>query len=127
MRKCSRCQRYFDKRISVYARKKVKDKVYIYYMCHECNNSRAKKYRATSEYSKQYLKLRNRENYKFNKEKVLARCSVAYALKKGFLIKPQRCSSCKNFGKIQAHHPDYSKRLEIVWLCVTCHHLIDKK
>jgi hypothetical protein len=39
--------------------------------------------------------------------------------KRGKLI-PQSCWRCGD-PKAQKHHPDYSKPLEVEWLCRTCH------
>jgi hypothetical protein len=50
-----------------------------------------------------------------------ARSKVGYALKKGELVRPDRCSKCGKVCKPEAHHPDYSKPLEVEWLCKPCH------
>ena|SRR3990167_4413794 len=50
-----------------------------------------------------------------------AREAVMHALVKGTLIRPDICDACGARDTIQAHHPDYSKPLEVVWLCVFCH------
>jgi hypothetical protein len=50
-----------------------------------------------------------------------ARQVAGSAIKSGRLTKPNNCSNCNESTKIEAHHPDYSKPLEVVWLCVTCH------
>lgn len=36
------------------------------------------------------------------------------------------CADCGN-SKSEAHHPDYSKPLEVVWLCHPCHMRIHRK
>jgi len=50
---------------------------------------------------------------------------VEYAIKRGDLVKPTTCSACGYRAtaarQIHAHHPDYSKPLEVVWLCQPCH------
>jgi hypothetical protein len=56
-----------------------------------------------------------------NKEKKLAHWSVGYALDAGTLIKPLNCTDCGCSETLDAHHPDYSKPLEVVWLCRRCH------
>lgn len=52
-------------------------------------------------------------------EQYLAKLAVKAALKVGRLVK-QPCSVCGD-PKGQAHHPDYSAPLEVVWLC-DAHH-----
>ena len=56
-----------------------------------------------------------------NPEKYKAHCKVAYALRKGTLIKPSSCQECGSIGKLHSHHEDYSKPLDVDWLCVPCH------
>lgn len=45
----------------------------------------------------------------------------------GKIIRPEMCSVCKQKGKIEGHHEDYSKPLEVIWLCRTCHVIADIK
>jgi hypothetical protein len=54
-------------------------------------------------------------NYrKRNRKKQLAHDAVAYAVRMKVLI-PSPCWVC---GKVaQAHHPDYDRPLDVVWLC----------
>lgn len=51
--------------------------------------------------------------------KMEARWQVNRAIKSGGL-KKMPCSVCSN-TKSQAHHTDYYKPLEVVWLCRRCH------
>jgi len=39
-------------------------------------------------------------------------------------ITGKECENCGATDKLHAHHPDYSKPLEIVTLCVPCHELV---
>lgn len=60
-----------------------------------------------------------------NPEKVEAHKKVASALKSKILKNPGECSSCRlKTSYLDAHHEDYSKPLEVVWLCPTCHRKI---
>lgn len=43
------------------------------------------------------------------------------AIRRGELRRPGTCSKCGASGKIHGHHPDYSRPLDVVWLCVNCH------
>lgn len=58
---------------------------------------------------------------KRNKEKIACHNYVAMAIKFGHLIRPETCDRCKNNCTPQAHHNDYTKPLEVVWLCRKCH------
>lgn len=54
-----------------------------------------------------------------NAEKLAARTAVSVAVRTGNLI-PQPCESCSK-TPTQAHHDDYSKPLDVRWLCQRCH------
>jgi len=43
------------------------------------------------------------------------------AVKSGKVIKPTICSKCGKLRKVTAHHDDYSKPLQVKWLCYECH------
>ena len=36
-------------------------------------------------------------------------------------IKKQPCSNCGSTENLHAHHEDYSKPLDVIWLCCLCH------
>lgn len=48
-------------------------------------------------------------------EKSLARDAVHRAVAKGELV-PEPCKSCGS-KNVEAHHPDYSQQLMVLWLC----------
>lgn len=55
-----------------------------------------------------------------------ARTAARRAVALGILIRPGVCEKCHSSpssrsGKIHGHHPDYSKPLEVEWLCAKCH------
>jgi len=61
-----------------------------------------------------------------NKAKWYSSIHVRTAKKiKELWIRPNVCSICwLEWHKIVAHHPDYTKRNEVVFLCCMCHELI---
>lgn len=56
-----------------------------------------------------------------NKIKLQAQKKVWWAIKSGNLVRPECCTKCGERKKVQGHHRDYSKPLEVLWLCWTCH------
>ena len=58
------------------------------------------------------------------KFKTAAKNKLDYAVRKGLIKRPKRCSNCPNTGRIEGHHEDYSKPFEVDWLCVSCHQLL---
>lgn len=67
-----------------------------------------------------YMK-KHREN---NPEKYKARHAVSNALRDGRLTKLP-CTYCGTTIKVQAHHSDYSKPLEVTWTCFSCHRQVE--
>ena len=62
---------------------------------------------------------RYREKYP---EKYKAITMVHNALRSGKLIQPNSCEKCgKVTRNIEGHHDDYSKPLDVRWLCLSCH------
>jgi hypothetical protein len=58
---------------------------------------------------------------KKNPEKAIAHAALFMAVKVGIVIRPDSCSKCGKKCKPHGHHTDYSKMLEVVWLCPKCH------
>lgn len=54
-------------------------------------------------------------------EALVAHKKLNNALKYGKIKKPKKCSECRQPRRLSAHHDDYSKPLEVVWLCWGCH------
>ena len=43
------------------------------------------------------------------------------AIKNGVINRPLCCTLCSSSKRIQAHHEDYNKPLDVIWLCEQCH------
>ena len=79
-------------------------------------------------YDKQYYKghkadyiVRNKKWREEHPKEYKAHADMNTAIVAGRLVKPAVCSNCNRGGKIEGHHEDYDKPLEIVWLCIRCH------
>lgn len=53
----------------------------------------------------------------------LARANAYYAKKTGKLV-PQPCELCGTTVKVEMHHEDYSKPLEVRWFCRRDHKIL---
>lgn len=59
-----------------------------------------------------------------NPEKRAAHVILGNAVRDGRIEKPLSCSKCGEFKpsrQIHAHHNDYTKPIDVVWLCTYCH------
>ena len=54
-------------------------------------------------------------------ERGKARRILQHAVRDGLLIRPSVCDNCGSGGRIQAHHPDYSRPMSVIWVCSLCH------
>ena len=56
-----------------------------------------------------------------NPDKYKATNAVNNALRDGRLKKAAACEACGSTNKLHGHHEDYSKPLDVMWLCPVCH------
>ena len=61
-----------------------------------------------------------------NPHKRQAHQAVANALKNKVIKRPNKCEKCKKKVYVIAHHENYKKPLEVVWLCDVCHMRLHK-
>ncbi len=111
--------------------------------CVECVIARVKKYRAENlEYIKEYDRQRgqlterkaaNRIRAKGrnddsrtrwiagNKERRSAHITLRAGMRSGKVTRPKTCERCGDEKKLHGHHEDYSRPLDVMWLCHDCH------
>ncbi len=71
---------------------------------------------------------RRTKNYREkHPEKIKAHGKVRAALKINELSKPVECEICKKKKILEAHHEDYSRPLEVIWICRQCHIKLHRK
>lgn len=114
MKTCSACKK--SKPLTEFTKwNRAKDG--LSYQCKECRYTSNAKWRASnkekiSELNKAYIKDPIKEQ---------ARRYVYNAIRDGKLARPDRCSNCGCSCEPHGHHDDYSKPLDVRWLCVPCH------
>ena len=99
--------------------------------CKECIKSGVRRNRAKNiEYYREYDRKRgNRQGIDYlhkyrssNPDKYHAHNTLNNAVRDGRLDKPDSCSVCGDkHDWIHGHHDDYSKPLDVRWLCPPCH------
>ena len=90
------------------------------------NRKNCQNYRKT-EAGKEASRRSSKKKRQLYPEKIKARQAVRSAIRSGKLIRPSICESCFKKRFIQAHHEDYSKPLDVDWLCTECHNELRKK
>lgn len=63
----------------------------------------------------------SRRYRKNNPNAYKAQCIVNNSIRDGKLIGHSACEKCDSEIKIEAHHCDYTKPLDVMWLCRSCH------
>lgn len=74
-----------------------------------------------SEQNRDHINAWQRKWYQANKEKRRAHVVLNRAVKSGDIMRPRECSACGKECKPDGHHEDYSKPLNVTWICRACH------
>lgn len=97
-----------------------------YYYCTDCAKEKMRRYYATDK-GRERVRAANHKSMKKFDYKQQARNAVNNEIRMGRMVRPATCSICESTGKIQGHHEDYSKPLEVIWACRSCHADLDRK
>ncbi len=128
---CKRC--FADKPLCEFSpAKKPADR--LSYWCKSCSRIASRDYRKRNKEkckaaTRKRNKLRTRLDLSKYPERNNARSALYRAIKCGSVTKEIACSGCGESGKIEGHHVDYSKPLDVIWLCTGCHgyvHYMDR-
>jgi hypothetical protein len=105
----------------------------LLHICKDCKKEYAKWY-ASTESGKEVQRKRNakperiKKNIEYTKrwrksnpDKALAHSRLWRAIGRGEIVIPETCQSCGKKGSVHGHHHDYSKPLDVEWLCPACH------
>jgi hypothetical protein len=98
--------------------------------CKECTKSDVRSNReANIDYYREYDRSRDRrgtaeDTRKYrekNPVKYYAHQLVTTMVRAGRIVKPEFCEECSSIDRVEGHHDDYAKPLEVRWLCSLCH------
>lgn len=94
------------------------------YQCRECRNAKTRAHR-------ERRKAEGRPYYagkpkRCTERQKLAQDLIQRMIERGDIVPPVKCNRCASppasgFKRLDAHHQDYIKPLEVEWLCRTCH------
>lgn len=119
---CTGCRKTFANRseVTIGGYKTRKREEYIFY-CHPCRRIIYQRY-IQSPKGQAYRK-RNAEWQKAHRQtaQAKARYAISSRVYGRRLKRPSKCDHGCTGVKIEAHHPDYSKPLEVKWLCKKHH------
>lgn len=125
--RCSSCKACLKKRMAQYCatnRLKLRAAKVIY---EATPSAREKRREATRRHGRKYRTRyteAQRKRRRKNPERARIYEHVAREIRAGRMVRPELCARCNTAGRtgrIEASHDDYSKPLEVEWLCVPCH------
>lgn len=94
------------------------------YVCRECQSEERQQYWQRVQCGRPYSERKERsERYKrSHRVQDLASHAVRNAVMRNKMEQANACERCGAIGVLHGHHADYSKPLEVEWLCSLCHH-----
>lgn len=70
---------------------------------------------------RKYIQEKNKEYRARNPIKARARRLLQQAVFRTRIIRPDICDKCCRSTSLEAHHYDYSRAFDVLWLCKQCH------
>ena len=116
----SQCKSCCADKNKIWYDEKVKDPDFIEKQRQKYSVQNLKRDQKTEYNSEKYLRYKEK-----NKDRLIARDKVHKAIDAGKIFK-KPCEKCGNI-KSEAHHEDYTKPLDVIWLCRIHHAEIHRK
>lgn len=96
--------------------------------CKGCVVARVVQWRVKNREKYLALKTRSEESFKRRRPEVLrARRQLQRAVRLGTISRPGHCTACPAICVPEGHHPDYTKPLQVNWLCRKCHRKLHRE
>ena len=121
------CKKCAKKRVTAHRNKNIE-------AVREYDRNRPNRVQRTEDVKKRRLALKVNDPQKFkeqesrkqiwrdnNPEKYRAHNILNNAVRDGKVKKPYKCEACGKRRVLHGHHDDYSKPLDVDWLCSQCH------
>ena len=97
-------------------------------LCSDCHRDEALAYDVRCRLCHNAQARVTRRNYNAlsaeDKKRADARSKLHMRMRRGKISPPSYCELCGLTRKVQAHHADYDKPYQVVWVCAACHRLI---
>lgn len=84
-------------------------------------DSNAKHMRLARELDPERFRARERSRPVRDPIKKQARQRLNVAVRAGLVVRPTACARCGAERRVAGHHYDYSRPLDVEWLCYPCH------
>jgi hypothetical protein len=111
------CAKYYNKhKKTILQRTRARDRV-----TYETKlKTRHAKWRAAN---KDKMNSYNKKYKANNQSKIRAHLAIRKAIENGIIARPKACESCGNITNrpLHGHHADYTKQLDVLWVCQPCH------
>ncbi len=116
---CKMCTKKRQKPWYEKNKKRIKERLRQYY---EENKERILEYRHSERFrlfNAQGVRIYSKKN----PEKIKAQQVLNHKIRIGEIERPIECEICGEESKepLNGHHEDYSKPLDVIWLCIKCH------
>lgn len=97
------------------------------YFCNDCSRKRNSVKKRNNivgirKKQKEWAKRNRPKKSVRHKENIAVQNKLHWAVQKGDVIKPKFCACCAQAKpSLHAHHKDYSRPYDVIWLCPACH------
>ena len=106
----------WNEKIKLAQKKKIQENPDYYKICY-------RKYKGKELAADYRERFRDRD-----KKKVRAHRIINYHVKRGNIVKPEKCEICHRIpSRLSSHHHDYDQPKNVVWVCGSCHFLLDNE
>lgn len=90
-------------------------------ICKSCKSIKFKERRKAPGFRESHREYERNKKRNEDRVKLKARRDVRQAIISGRMKRPESCQECGSVSEIHGHHIDYTRPLDVDWLCAKCH------